>query len=114
MDTVRELKKKYRTVLPFLNEKQQRVLVAAEAEALGRGGISLVAEASGISRPTIYKGLSDQAENQPRPQEGRRSKDDMRNGSPVVQRTRIDPGTGHSRRSSIAVALDLQEHAKDR
>ena len=59
MDTMKQLKEKYRAVLPFLDEKQQRLLIAAGAEALGRGGISLVAQASGISRPTIYQGLSD-------------------------------------------------------
>jgi len=40
-----------------LGEKQQRIVLAAEAKALGHGGITAVAEAAGISRPVIYRGL---------------------------------------------------------
>jgi hypothetical protein len=48
-----------KTVLPHLNEKQRRLLLAAEAKALGRGGISRVAQATGVSRVTIYKALKE-------------------------------------------------------
>ena len=53
------LKKKFDDMLPFLNEKQRRVFAAAEARAYGRGGIKIVADISGISRQTIYRGLTD-------------------------------------------------------
>jgi hypothetical protein len=43
--------------LPHLNEKQRRLLLATEARSLGRGGISRVARASGVSRPTIQKAI---------------------------------------------------------
>ena len=48
--------KKIEKVLPFLNEKQQRIYLASEAEYLGFGGVTAVSKASGISRPTIILG----------------------------------------------------------
>lgn len=42
-------------VLPHLNEVQRRVVAGAMAEALGRGGKTAVAEASGMSRNTVIK-----------------------------------------------------------
>jgi transposase len=55
------LTRKLAAILPHLNEKQRRLLLAAEAQALGRGGISRVALASGVSRPTIRKALRELA-----------------------------------------------------
>lgn len=43
------------TVLPHLNELQRRVVAGAMAVALGRGGKTAVAEASGLSRNTVIK-----------------------------------------------------------
>lgn len=48
-----------RKLLPALNEKQRRMLVAVEAKSFGRGGIQRVAEISGMSRQTIYRGIED-------------------------------------------------------
>jgi len=56
---VRELEGKWMTLKPHLNERQRRLLAAAEARVLGYGGISLVAEASGLSRATIHKALEE-------------------------------------------------------
>jgi Rhodopirellula transposase DDE domain len=42
-----------------LNEQSRRRFVALEAQALGRGGVSLMARISGLARSTIYHGLSD-------------------------------------------------------
>lgn len=53
------LKVKLAGVLPHLNEKQRRILAAAEAQALGYGGIQKVSEITGLSRPTLYRGLHD-------------------------------------------------------
>ena len=50
---------RYATIAPHLNERQRRIWVGAEARVLGRGGVSLVARATGISRPTIYKALEE-------------------------------------------------------
>jgi hypothetical protein len=51
------LAEKFARLLPHLNERQRRLTVAAEAAALGRGGVSVAARASGLSRPTVYRGL---------------------------------------------------------
>ncbi len=42
---------------PHLDERARRLLAASEARELGRGGISLVSRACGLSRVTITKGL---------------------------------------------------------
>jgi len=42
-----------------LNERSRRLWAAAEAQALGHGGASLVTEATGISRSTIVRGLKE-------------------------------------------------------
>jgi len=55
------LRTKLAEVLPFLNEKQRRVLAASEAKSYGRGGVQTVARITGISRQTIYSGLADLA-----------------------------------------------------
>ena len=59
MLTKRQLTTKLKSVLPHLNEKQKRLLLASEAKALGWGGISRVAEATGVSRVTIHKALEE-------------------------------------------------------
>jgi len=55
----KELAKRYLTMLPFLDERQKRLVVASDAILLGKRTISQLAKASGLSRPTIYKGLQD-------------------------------------------------------
>ena len=42
---------------PVLGERARRLWAAAEARAIGRGGISRVAEATGLSRITIRAGM---------------------------------------------------------
>ena len=61
MDSERALAEKLAAILPWLNEKQRRLLLAAEARAWGYGGVSRVARAAGVSRPTIQQGLRDLA-----------------------------------------------------
>ncbi|MGH2705826.1 MAG: ISAzo13 family transposase, partial [Actinomycetota bacterium] len=39
--------------MPHLDERQRRILAGAEARALGRGGVALVARATGMSRSTV-------------------------------------------------------------
>jgi transposase len=50
---------KFEAVLPHLDERQRRLVLAAEARSLGHGGISLVARASGVSRVTITAGVGE-------------------------------------------------------
>ncbi len=53
------LKKKFAALKPVLNERSRRLVVAAEAQALGRGGMTWVIQASGVSRSTILRGLKE-------------------------------------------------------
>jgi DDE family transposase len=57
MDTTAQLREKYERLGPVLNERQRRLWAATEALALGRGGISRLAEATGLSRPTVRAGI---------------------------------------------------------
>jgi transposase len=50
-----ELEQFFSTVMPHLNEVQRRVVAGAMARAMGRGGKSAVAVASGLSRNTVIK-----------------------------------------------------------
>ena len=51
------LQGKYAALGVLLDERQCRLWAAAEARSLGRGGVSLVARATGISRKRIHQGL---------------------------------------------------------
>ena len=55
----RVLAAKFETILPHLDERQRRLLMAAEARSLGYGGISLVARAAGVSRVTVTAGVDE-------------------------------------------------------
>jgi transposase len=48
---------KFKALGPILNEQGRRLWAATEASVLGRSGVSLVAQATGLSRPTIYAGI---------------------------------------------------------
>jgi len=58
-DVVESLRAKFEAVLPHLDERQQRLVLAAEARALGHGGIAAVARASGASRSRISQGSAE-------------------------------------------------------
>jgi hypothetical protein len=53
------VQEKYQALSPILHEKARRCWAACEALSLGYGGISLVAAATGLSRPTIRRGISE-------------------------------------------------------
>ncbi len=48
--------KRYKKILPFLSEKEQRIILGSDAEVFGYGGVSLVSRLSGVTRPTIILG----------------------------------------------------------
>lgn len=50
------LRLKLSGLLPLLNERQRRLLVGAEAKAIGHGGIEILATITGMSHPTIRRG----------------------------------------------------------
>lgn len=53
---------KFKILKQDMDERLQRLWVAAEAEALGWGGVSLVAKATGMSRTTVTAGQSEISE----------------------------------------------------
>lgn len=57
MVDIRKLRRKIRRMISVLDERARRLYVASEARSLGRGGISIVALASGMSRETIRQGI---------------------------------------------------------
>jgi hypothetical protein len=54
---IARIRRKFRLLQPEMDERMRRQWAAAEARELGWGGVSLVAEATGMSRPTITVGL---------------------------------------------------------
>ena len=52
-----ELQRKFASILPNLDERQRRLLAAAEARSLGYGGVRRVSRASGISHTAIQRAL---------------------------------------------------------
>jgi len=74
MEIEQQIREKFEALSGYLSEAGLRIWVAAEAKVLGRGGISAVARATGISRTTIYSGLADLSSTElrrPRQQPGR-------------------------------------------
>jgi hypothetical protein len=57
VDSLAELRAKFHSVWPLLDERTRRLMAASEAQALGYGGVSLVRLACGLSRKAIAKGL---------------------------------------------------------
>jgi hypothetical protein len=55
VSTLPELRAKFRAIWPHLDERTRRLTAASEAKALGRGGVSLVSRAGGLSRKAIPK-----------------------------------------------------------
>lgn len=55
------LAEKFRAVKGSLNERGIRMWAASEARSLGHGGIKMAAEASGLSRRTVERGLRELA-----------------------------------------------------
>ena len=58
-DQKRAAAERYRQMAPVLDEQSRRRYVAMEARSMGHGGVSAMAEISGVARSTIYRGLSD-------------------------------------------------------
>jgi transposase len=53
------LVRKFALLTRVLDERTRRLVAAAEAEALGFGGVTAVAQASGLSRGTVIRGLAE-------------------------------------------------------
>ena len=50
---------RYKALKSVLDERARRLVAAAESQAIGKGGISIVARATGMSRPVIRQGVAD-------------------------------------------------------
>jgi len=59
VNDARAIEEKYRALAGRLDEATLRLWAAVEARTLGRGGVSTVAKAIGMSRTTIYSGLQE-------------------------------------------------------
>src|SRR6266699_1588179 len=55
--TLAAVRRKFDLLRPLMNERMRRHWAACEAMTLPRGGVTLVAQATGLSRTTIWAGL---------------------------------------------------------
>src|SRR5215207_11358015 len=53
------VQRRFAVLAPVLDERRRRLVAAAEAMALGRGGVSGVARVTGVSRRAIQAGLAE-------------------------------------------------------
>jgi len=59
METDEIIKKRIEAVLPHLNEAQSRIFLGAEAQSIGWGGKSKIAELASVTRRTVAKGVDE-------------------------------------------------------
>ena len=83
------LRTKYVALEPALDERTRRLWAAAEARALGHGGITRVVEATGLSRNTVRAGLRELERGVSAAQAGQRTR---RPGGGRKRLTDHDPG----------------------
>src|SRR5438132_6693401 len=113
----RTARKRYREMTAVLNEQSRRRFVALEAQALGHGGVSLMARISGLARSTIYHGLSDirhKISTPPgriRKQVGGRKKRAVEDATPFG-RSQEHRRAPHARRPDAAAAVDVSQLAQ--
>jgi transposase len=71
MPDAESLARKFELLAHVLDERSRRLVAAAEAEALGFGGVTAVAQASGLSRGTVIRGMAE-IKTAPKPARGQR------------------------------------------
>jgi hypothetical protein len=54
-----DIQRRFRSLSPFLDDRMRRLIAAAESEAIGYGGVSAVARATGVSRRAITEGIKE-------------------------------------------------------
>src|SRR5437870_13502321 len=67
--TLEAVRTKYQLLEPLMTERLRRQWAACEAESLGRGGVNLVARATGLSRTTIWAGRRELRRRADRPED---------------------------------------------
>jgi transposase len=93
------LARTYSLIWPYLDERQRRLLLAAGSRGLGRGGISKIARATGVSRQTVHTGLAELegrvelAGRVRRPGGGRKRRRDLDPGLVPTLEALVDPDT---------------------
>ena len=98
--------------MPHLNEKQLRIAAALEAKSLGYGGVSAVAEATGIARGTIHRALEELKDpgltprNRSNQGTGRRTEDHRITGSSHYQTAYGFARVDHSWGPDVPFAMD--------
>jgi hypothetical protein len=55
----KDIQSRFRSLSAFLDERMRRLVAAAESDAIGYGGVSAVARATGVSRRAITEGLKE-------------------------------------------------------
>jgi transposase len=83
-DAAELIRQRFYALDPVLDEQARRRFAAAEARALGHGGVTLVSNVTGIARSTINRGIAEIEENRSagagrvrRPGGGRRAKTEV-------------------------------------
>jgi transposase len=91
---------KYRALARVLNERTRRLWAGAEARALGRGGVSILARVTGLSRATIHRGMREADDHKPldparirRPGGGRKRKADLDPGLMTALERCVEPAS---------------------
>jgi hypothetical protein len=90
---------KFQVLFPHLDERQRRLLMGAEARALGHGGIRLVARAAGVREATVAQGVTElDSGEEPlgrarRPGGGRKRVADLDRGLRPALLALVEPGT---------------------
>jgi hypothetical protein len=69
-EIIAEVRNKYQALRPVMDEKVRRRWAACEAMAIGWGGITAVAAATGLSRPTLRAGIAEVRGGAPRAEKG--------------------------------------------
>jgi transposase len=80
-----DIQHRFRSLSPFLDERMRRLVAAAESEAIGYGGVSAVARATGVSRRAITEGIKELRETKK-----------TKRGDPALSRIRRE-GAGRKR-----------------
>ena len=65
MNPIEEIAGKYQALLPSLSERMRRLWAGTEARVLGRGGIAVVSQATGLARNTVVRGMRELQEQSP-------------------------------------------------
>jgi transposase len=91
--------RRYAALRPYLDERQRRLVLAAEAAELGRGRITAVAQATGVHPDTVAKGVRElEGGGEPSgrvraPGGGRKRASETDPGLAPALRTLVDPET---------------------